>query len=55
MLYAPNLLSASFDQMTIPQQGTYGGATGLHGQGMFAPDYELNSQILREFLYGTHE
>ena len=55
MLYAPNLLSASFDQMTIPQQGTYGGATGLHGQGMFAPDYELNSQILREFLYGTQE
>lgn len=52
MLYAPNLLSASFDQMTIPQQGTYGGATGLNGQGMFAPDYELNSQILHEFLYG---
>lgn len=55
MLYAPNLLNASFDQMTIPRQGTYGGATGLNGQGMFAPDYELNSQILLEFLYGTEE
>ncbi|MBQ7801724.1 MAG: LCP family protein [Oscillospiraceae bacterium] len=53
MLYAPKFLSASFDQMTIPKQGTYGGATGLHGQGMFAPDYELNSQILHDFLYGT--
>ena len=55
MLYAPKLLNATFDQMTIPQQGTYGGATGLNGQGMFAPDYELNSQILKEFLYGTEE
>lgn len=55
MLYAPKLLGATFDQMTIPQQGTYGGATGLNGQGMFAPDYELNSQILKEFLYGTEE
>lgn len=55
MLHAPKMLTATFDQMTIPQQGTYGGATGLHGQGMFAPDYELNSQILKEFLYGTEE
>ena len=55
MLHAPKMLSATFDQMTIPQPGTYGGATGLHGQGMFAPDYELNSQILKEFLYGTEE
>lgn len=52
MFYAPKLLTASFDQMTIPQQGTYGGATGMNGQGMFAPDYELNSQILHDFLYG---
>lgn len=55
MLYAPNLLNASFDQMTIPVQGTYGGATGLNGQGMFAPDYELNSQILYDFLYSVEE
>lgn len=55
MLYVPNFLNASFDQMTIPQQGTYGGATGLNGRGMFAPDYELNSEILHEFLYGAEE
>ena len=53
MLYAPKFLTASFDQMTIPKQGTYGGATGLGGRGMFAPDYELNSQILHDFLYGA--
>lgn len=53
MLYAPKFLTASFDQMTIPQHGTYGGATGLNGRGMFAPDYALNSQILHDFLYGA--
>ena len=53
MVYAPKFLTASFDQMTIPQHGTYGGATGLNGRGMFAPDYELNSQILHDFLYGA--
>jgi hypothetical protein len=52
MLYAPNFLSSEFDQMTIPKQGTYGFKEGING---FAVDYELNSQILRDFLYGTGE
>lgn len=51
MLYAPNFLSASFDQMTIPKQGTYGGMTGMGGRGLFAVDFETNSRILKEFLY----
>lgn len=52
MLYAPNFLESEFDQMTIPKQGTYGYANGITG---FAVDYEVNSQILRDFLYGTAE
>lgn len=52
MLYAPNLLNATFDQMTIPKEGTYGGMTGMEGRGLFAVDFEVNSEILKDFLYG---
>lgn len=52
MLYAPNFLTSEFDQMTIPKQGTYGYKSGIKG---FAVDYEVNSQILRDFLYGAEE
>ena len=52
LLYAPNFLKSEFDQMTIPEQGTYGYKNGIKG---FAVDYEVNSQILREFLYGPEE
>lgn len=52
MLYSPNFLNSTFDQMTIPKQGTYGGMTGMGGRGLFAVDFEVNSQILKEFLYG---
>jgi anionic cell wall polymer biosynthesis LytR-Cps2A-Psr (LCP) family protein len=52
MLYAPNFLKSEFDQMTIPKAGTYGYKDGIKG---FAVDYEVNSQILRDFLYGTEE
>lgn len=52
MLYAPSFLTSDFDQMTIPKAGTYGGMSGLGGRGLFAVDFEVNSQILKEFLYG---
>jgi LCP family protein required for cell wall assembly len=52
MLYAPNFLESTFDQMTIPVAGTYGFKDGIKG---FAVDYETNSQILIDFLYGTGE
>ena len=55
MLYAPNFLNSTFDQMTIPKEGTYGGMTGMGGRGFFAADFEVNSQILKDFLYGTGE
>lgn len=52
MTQLPNFLGVQFEQMTIPVEGTYGGMTGLQGRGLFAVDFETNSQILREFLYG---
>lgn len=52
MLKAPGLLTATFDQMTIPKSGTYGGMKGMGGRSLFAVDFDTNSKILREFLYG---
>ena len=51
MLYAPNFLQSTFDQTTIPREGTFGGMTGMGGRGLFAVDFEVNSQILYDFLY----
>ena len=55
VLYAPNFLSAEFDQMTMPQPGTYGGMEIMGDKFGFAIDYEVNLPILHEFLYGTEE
>ena len=55
MLYSPNFLKAEFDQMTIPREGTYGAMSGMGGRTLFAVDFEENSRILREFLYGETE
>lgn len=51
VLYAPNFLKASFDQMTIPKKGTYGGLTVMGGRGSFAIDFEVNNDLLHRFLY----
>lgn len=51
VLYAPNFLKSSFDQMTIPKQGTYGGMGCIQGRGGFAVDYEINNDLLHRFLY----
>jgi anionic cell wall polymer biosynthesis LytR-Cps2A-Psr (LCP) family protein len=55
MLYSPNFLKAEFDQMTIPREGTYGAMSGMGGRTLFAVDFEEDSRILREFLYGETE
>lgn len=51
LLLAPSLPKAEFQQMTIPQKGTYGGMTGMGGRPLFAVDFETNAQILHDFLY----
>lgn len=55
VLYAPNFLSSTFDQMTIPQAGTYGGMRIMGDKFGFAPDYEINNALLYDFLYGDLE
>lgn len=52
MTQLPGFLGVQFEQMTIPVEGTYGGMTGLQGRGLFAVDFETNTQILHDFLYG---
>ena len=51
VLYAPNFLSSTFDQMTIPKEGTYGGMQIRNPGGAFAVDYEINNDLLYRFLY----
>ena len=51
MLYAPNFLSSTFDQMTIPKKGTYGGMKIRNPGGAFAVDYAINNDLLYRFLY----
>lgn len=53
LLLLPSLPQSTVQQMTIPQAGTYGGMIGMGGRGLFAADFEVNTQILHEFLYGT--
>lgn len=50
-LYAPTFLKSDFDQMTIPKEGTYGGMTIMGNKGSFAPDYEINNDLIHRFLY----
>lgn len=52
LLLAPNYQGITLDQMTIPAEGTYGSMTGMDGRSMFAVDFNQNSQILKEFIYG---
>lgn len=47
-----DFVGVQMDQMTIPAEGTYTSMTGMGGRSMFAPDFEENSRILHEFLYG---
>lgn len=51
MVYAPNFLNSTFDQMTIPKQGTYGGMKIRTPGGAFAVDYDINNDLLYRFLY----
>lgn len=52
ILYAPSFLNSEFEQMTLPVPDSYGGMTGMGGRGLFAVDFETNSKVLQEFLYG---
>ena len=52
MAQLPGFLGVQFEQMTIPVEGSYGGMIGLQGRSLFSVDFETNSKILNDFLYG---
>lgn len=52
ILYAPNFMEAEFDQLTIPQRGSYGKMGIIGGKGGFAIDYDVNLPLLHGFLFG---
>ena len=51
LLLAPKLTSLKTQQMTIPQKGTYGIMKGMGNRNVLAVDFEVNAQILHDFLY----
>lgn len=51
-LKAPGMMNAEIEQMTLPADGTYGAMEGLFGRDVLALDFDKNSRILQEFLYG---
>ena len=53
--YAPAVLGMEMEQMTIPASGTYGSMTGLGGRTLYAVDFQTNSELLHEFLYGSED
>ena len=55
VLKAPSMLKAEIDQMTLPAEGTYGGMKGLFDRDVLALDFDANSRILQEFLYGKEK
>lgn len=52
MLRAPSLLGIQFEQLSLPEEGSYGGMTGIYQQDMLAVDFDYNSKLLHEFIYG---
>lgn len=55
LVLAPKYQGITLDQMTIPQQGTYGSMVGMGGRSMFAVNFDQNAKILRTFIYGEDE
>ena len=53
--YAPAVLGCDFEQMTIPAKGTFGTMKGMGNRNLYAVDFQQNSKILQEFLYGMEE
>ena len=52
---APSMLGVKFDQLTIPEEGHYGGMPVMNGNGGFAPDLDYHARLLEEFLYGNDD
>lgn len=48
----PGLTNVKVQQMTIPAKGTYGSQKVMGGRSAFAPDFEENTRLLHNLIYG---
>ena len=48
----PGLTNVEIQQMTIPVKGTYGSQKVMGGRSAFAPDFEENTRLLHNLIYG---
>lgn len=51
LVQLPGFLGVQTEQMSLPVEGTYGVRTGMDDRTMYDPDWQLNSDILQDFLY----
>lgn len=51
----PGLSKVTVQQMTIPQKGTYGSHKVMGDRSAYAPDFEENTRLLHEMIYGISE
>lgn len=49
---APGLTNVKIQQMTIPAKGTYGSQKVMGNRSAFAPDFEENTRLLHNMIYG---
>ncbi|MBQ8813374.1 MAG: LCP family protein [Lachnospiraceae bacterium] len=55
LLLLPSVMNAEIQQMSIPVKGTYGSMIDKNNRYVLSVDFETNSQILHDFLYGEGE
>ena len=56
LLKVPVFLDAmDIEEITIPVAGSYGSMKGMGNRSLFAVDFQKNTEILHEMLYGTKE
>ena len=51
LIQLPGFLGVQAEQMSLPVEGTYGVRTGMDDRTMYDPDWQVESQILQDFLY----
>lgn len=52
LVQLPGFLGVQTEQMSLPVDGTYGVRTGMDNRTMYDPDWQANSDILKDFFYG---
>ena len=51
----PGLKGVTVQQLTIPQKGTYGSQKVMGDRSAYAPDFEVNTQLIHDMIYGLNK